>query len=165
MTGQLKGITPVAASDLTRKDYVDGQVATRLTQTAADARYVNLTGDTMTGQLKGITPVAAADLTRKDYVDGVSSLASNGYQKLPGGLVIQWGTNTVVVNAGGDGDINYPVAFNSLFTILVSDGDGVTNLGVVNSSILSKFTFRSQTPSVAIRCNWIAVGIFADGPV
>ena len=86
------------------------------------------------------------------------SLATNGYSFLPGGILVQWGTNAIVVNSGGDGDINYSPTFTSLFTIIVSDGDGVTNIGVVNSSILSKFTFRSETPSIAVRCNWIAIG-------
>ena len=43
---------PVAVNDLTRKDYVDAQVATRLTQALADTRYVNVTGgDAMDGLL------------------------------------------------------------------------------------------------------------------
>jgi len=61
MTGQIIGITPVAAGDLTRKDYVDTKLP--------------LAGGTVTGQIKGITPVAADDLTRKDYVDSVGSTA------------------------------------------------------------------------------------------
>jgi hypothetical protein len=42
----------VADGRYTQKSYVDAQVATRLTQAAADGRYVNTTGDTMTGVLK-----------------------------------------------------------------------------------------------------------------
>lgn len=59
VTGQIKGITPVAAADLTRKDYVDTMLPKA--------------GGTVTGQIKGIAPVAAEDLTRKDYVDSVVS--------------------------------------------------------------------------------------------
>ena len=59
VTGQIKGITPVAAADLARKDYVDTMLPKA--------------GGTVTGQIKGITPVAAEDLTRKDYVDSVVS--------------------------------------------------------------------------------------------
>ena len=50
---------PVAINDLTRKDYVDAADALRLTQAAADARYVNNTGgDAMAGLLTitGTTP-------------------------------------------------------------------------------------------------------------
>jgi hypothetical protein len=69
VTGQINGITPTAVANLTRKDYVDGLVATKLDQTTADARYLQLAGGTVTGQINGITPTAAANLTRKDYVD------------------------------------------------------------------------------------------------
>jgi len=64
MTGQLKGITPVAIDDLTRKDYVDSAVSGTV------AGKIDRSGDTMAGQLKGITPVSIDDFTRKDYVDG-----------------------------------------------------------------------------------------------
>ena len=63
-TGQISGITPTAAANFTRKDYVD----------AADALKLNLSGGTSTGQIKGITPVADEDLTRKDYVDDADDL-------------------------------------------------------------------------------------------
>lgn len=42
---------PTADDHAARKLYVDTQVATRLTQAAADTRYVDVTGDTMTGPL------------------------------------------------------------------------------------------------------------------
>ncbi|RLD56872.1 MAG: hypothetical protein DRI97_06540, partial [Bacteroidetes bacterium] len=59
VTGQIKGITPASADDLTRKDYVDGLVDD----------YLPLSGGVVTGQVKGIAPVDVSDLTRKDYVD------------------------------------------------------------------------------------------------
>ncbi len=74
MTGQLKGITPVSVDDMTRKDYVDGEVSGA--NSNADSRVLRA-GDTMTGQLKGITPVSVNDLTRKDYVDAADLVNSN----------------------------------------------------------------------------------------
>ena len=52
---------PAAVNDLTRKDYVDAQVATRLTQALADTRYVNVDGDTMTALLT-LTPTTSEAL-------------------------------------------------------------------------------------------------------
>lgn len=69
--------------------YVDAQVASSLDQTEADARYVNVTGDTVTGQLNVVgdlvvvangsfstatrqslaAPAAANELVDKNYVD------------------------------------------------------------------------------------------------
>ena len=62
VTGQIKGITPVAAADLARKDYVDTMLPKA--------------GGTVTGQIKGITPVANEDLARKDYVDSAVSVVN-----------------------------------------------------------------------------------------
>ena len=61
---------PVAASHLTRKDYVDSAIA------AGDALQVSKSGDTMTGNLttpkvlvSGAQGTESNALTRKDYVD------------------------------------------------------------------------------------------------
>jgi hypothetical protein len=92
----VQAAAPTQPGHLTRKDYVDAQVATRLTQAAADTRYVNVAGDSMsaslsvvgdvsasvnitaTGQVLSMSPAptASSHLTRKDYVDGlVAALA------------------------------------------------------------------------------------------
>jgi hypothetical protein len=39
----------------------------------------------------------------------LASMTANGYQKLPGGLIIQWGTS--VTNSGGVGTVVFPIAF------------------------------------------------------
>jgi microcystin-dependent protein len=131
-----------------------------------DAAYVNVTGDTMTGQLKGITPVAASDLTRKDYVDGVSSLATNGYQKLPGGLIIQWGKNTT---AAGDVSVSFPTAFPtaalSVTVTMIANptssqlfsatADQITASGFAASK---RYQAGATTTAATEPFNWIAVG-------
>jgi len=48
----LPGPDSTNANAAMRKSYIDAQVATRLTQAAADALYVNVTGDNMSGQLR-----------------------------------------------------------------------------------------------------------------
>jgi len=53
---------PVAINDLTRKDYVDGLIAGRLTQAAADTRYLQLAGGTLTGPLVS-DPASGVGLT------------------------------------------------------------------------------------------------------
>lgn len=43
------------------------------------------------------------------------SLAASGYQKLPGGVILQWGTGpssgTLAAGATGSGTITWPIAF------------------------------------------------------
>lgn len=57
-TGNIQGSRVICAASqdatinaATRKDYVDAQIATRLTQATADGRYTLSAGDTMTGML------------------------------------------------------------------------------------------------------------------
>jgi hypothetical protein len=68
--------------------------------------------------------------------DGVASKDSNGYQKLPSGLIIQWGsTDAGAIPDGGQLKITFPIAFttkccsvlvssNSRNTYMVSTGKG-----------------------------------------
>jgi hypothetical protein len=66
MTGQLKGIAPVAAEDLTRKDYVDtvGDTAVKLTGTQSIAG-----AKTFTTQPVVPTPTGDTKAANKGYVD------------------------------------------------------------------------------------------------
>jgi hypothetical protein len=65
--------TPTNPNDATRKDYVDAQVATRLTQTAADARYLQLTGGTLTGTLTA-TSIGASGTVSGNFVQSTLDL-------------------------------------------------------------------------------------------
>jgi microcystin-dependent protein len=152
LTGQLQGITPVAAADLTRKDYVDTKLP--------------LAGGTVTGQIKGITPVAAADLTRKDYVDGVVSQAGNGYVKLPNGLIIQWGKTTGTGQRAVTFPIPFPTGVHRVLATMSDDAVSTTTLYSVNTSFISpsgcRVTpqfFNGTTIGIASeQASWIAIG-------
>jgi hypothetical protein len=54
-------------------------------------------------------PTTANHLTNKTYVDGVNSIASNGYSKLPSGLIIQWGVTSASTAAARN--VTFPLAF------------------------------------------------------
>lgn len=85
MTGQLNmgnnqvalGLDPTATTHAANKRYVDAQVATRMTQAASDARYLNLTGGKMVGHILMGDYVVYSETdstnpngyTRKGYVD------------------------------------------------------------------------------------------------
>lgn len=94
-----------------------------------------------------------------------SSLVSNGYQKLPGGLIIQWGTCTFGSAGTGLAAVTFPVAFpNAVFSICgLPDA---TN----NASVIESMNYNLLTPSsVQLVCGmntslyngtgkWMAVG-------
>ncbi|KVT76488.1 hypothetical protein WK56_03875 [Burkholderia ubonensis] len=61
-----------------------------------------------------------------------NSLTSSGYQKLPSGLIIQWGS-VPNIPAGGSATVNYPIAFpNSLLSISAIAGATSTGSSAIN---------------------------------
>jgi len=82
-----------------------------------------------------------ADLLRGLPADFTAVKAENGYQKLPSGLIIQWGTVSYVVGTSvGD-------AASTVFTFPIAFPNGVLNVTVANSGIYDEF-FESITASV-----------------
>lgn len=94
--------------------------------------------------------------------------AGNGYQKLPGGLIIQWGV--IGGTANNPDDIVFPTPFpTSAFAVVLSQGDtGGTNGWVwrIENGTTTRFgaTTRSDFWSsvgtgVPAYASWIAIGI------
>lgn len=89
------------------------------------------------------------------------SLSANGYQKLPGGLTIQWGTSGSI-SGFGSGTVTLPTAFASTFASVVitakSNASGQSEANVNAAQIdLSSFTINNRT-SVTQTFSWIAIG-------
>lgn len=65
---------------------------------------------------------------------GTSSIVANGYYKLPGGLIIQWGTTGSL--AGGTAtSVSLPTAFtNNFFTVLITRNNTAALLGTPDSA-------------------------------
>lgn len=80
------------------------------------------------------------------------SLASSGYQKFPGGMIIQWFSGVTSGTNGADSTFNFPIAFpNGVFIIIHAFNetaspysDATQPLHLVNKSLTSA-TFRSYT--------------------
>ncbi|WP_334109223.1 gp53-like domain-containing protein [Methylobacillus sp.] len=85
------------------------------------------------------------------------NLASNGYQKLPGGLIIQWGSNSV---ASGQ-TILFPVTFpiNVRVSVVPGFGSGLTQVyySVEGTSPWTGFKLN-HSASAPVVFNWIAIG-------
>jgi hypothetical protein len=93
-----------------------------------------------------------------------ASKATNGYQKLPSGLIMQWGSSVVLLDVGGNGIINYPLTFpTAVYTVTLVNGD-VTVHGDKVFSLQPPNTVGfvvSLTPNpgaVSVRVNWTAFG-------
>lgn len=117
------------------------------------------------------TPTTGTQAVNKDYADlkldlsqftGTNqSLAASGYQKLPGGLIIQWGT-TVAIGPDNTGvAVTFPIAFTTAcysvttaFTAYLPGGAGTQGVGSISTTSFTVFNGHDVTGSF----RWIAVG-------
>lgn len=96
---------------------------------------------------------------------GLVSLSANGYEKLPSGLIRQWGT--VATTASGT-VVTFPIVFpNAVFSLIGSPsnndagGNGVFSIfsrsGLTNSGFTA-WTKASSTAKVSDTVQWLACG-------
>jgi len=68
------------------------------------------TGPAITAQAGDYTAAEVGALATSDFTGSNQSIATNGYQKLPGGLIWQWGT-TPSIPEDTETDVTFPIAF------------------------------------------------------
>ena len=97
------------------------------------------------------------------------SLTANGYQKLPGGLIIQWGEVTSSGTAAGNATATFPVAFPTVCLQATATSCGPENMDrtvqfsstTMNKTTLEMSVLRgSSSPSYTsgILVRWVALG-------
>lgn len=70
----------------------------------------------------------------------IRSLASSGYQNIPGGMLLQWGT-AAISGSGTTSSVTYPIPFpTSTFLILMCDTGGATTTYGTTNRTTSGFT-------------------------
>lgn len=87
------------------------------------------------------------------------NLASNGYLTLPGGLIVQWGTNT----SSNGSTINFPTAFITACYVVVPQIKDTANRQFVYSNTYTTTTFKvavldSSGSGETGTFTWIALG-------
>lgn len=88
--------------------------------------------------------------------------SGNGYQKLPGGLIIQWGG--VTTSASSDVVVLFPIAFPSAspsitLTPDVTPGSGsFSTSNTVGPTGFNVAAWTAPTTRTAVLCRWLAVG-------
>ena len=126
--------------------------------TAAAADYVATAGGTMTGflTLSG-APTAALHAASKAYAEGTSLKAASGYQVLPSGVIIQWGTYTANGASTVSQIVTLPIAFPNAITFADTSVDGA-NTANVEIAHVDWSTPGKTTPSqIAIASNYVGV--------
>ena len=94
-----------------------------------------------------------------------ASLTSNGYQKLPSGLVIQWGTATSSGTSSNNLTVTYPTSFATAtlqnYGVIAgspASGTFTVTCGGTTASTASFTTFQNGTIATGISVNWFALG-------
>lgn len=96
-----------------------------------------------------------------DFTGANQSLVANGYQKLPGGLILQWGK--VTVSEGVTQNVLFPVAFpNNALNVLsgLSQDYGVVGQEATTAYGETKtgFTLRANIGGTTFPVFWFAIG-------
>lgn len=158
--------------------------ATTATQAMAYGQGVNLTGSQAIAGVKTFssspivpTPTAGTQAVNKTYADlkvaltdftgANQNLTQNGYQKLPGGLIIQWGRYNGTLN-DAYADITFPIQFpNAVYsltatsnTTTVSAGSDFRTAGVYinNTSSFRLFGYGGGASVTETGYYWFAIG-------
>lgn len=93
-----------------------------------------------------------------------ASRATSGYQKLPGGVIIQWGSGSYSGASGSQTTVNFPIAFpNNVFIVTGSIGSALADCTIgAQASSPSQFAigYHSTSGSTATGTYyaWTAVG-------
>jgi hypothetical protein len=106
----------------------------------------------------------AATVTNGVYTSNFTgsnqSLTSNGYQKFPGGLIVQWGTSPVISGDSGVA-ITFPIPFSVVYAITTTAIVAVDgrDAGCYTRLITTTGFRMTNGDGVAQAGMWIAVGI------
>ncbi|EHW5673453.1 phage tail protein [Escherichia albertii] len=135
-----------------------------------DNTLTNLSGKDVAGLLAylGLGEAAKRNVgTGSGQIPDMSSfsgsIASKGYQKLPGGLIIQWGAGdagTGYVGSTGN-EMNFPIAFPSqCFQVVTSydNGGGKIVAGAAGNMTRTGFLLRCDASGGNYNFRWFAIG-------
>lgn len=110
-----------------------------LIQIATDAEAQALTDDD-----KALTPAKLAAA----FQGGNQSLISNGYQKLAGGLIIQWGagaqTGSIAPGGTGSASMSWPITFPNGYLAGVVFNESTSINTALSNPTASQVTFSHQ---------------------
>jgi hypothetical protein len=138
---------------------VTNGVYTTGTQTIAGAKTFS---STITGDISGNSGTVTNGVYTTNFTSTNQSLASSGYQKLPGGVIIQWGTSSSV-SAGSSVSVSFPISFPSAvgsiqLTAIDPSPDNAISAPQITSPTTSSFSVVNKDPDSAYTVYWFAVG-------
>lgn len=149
-------IKNVGTGVLTLSGLIDGAASKDLNQYEEITVYSD--GVSWRGKVIASTSVLSFD----------ASLTENGYQKLPSGLIMQWGKYGSDITAEGEVSFTFPISYptsclNVIAVARNSDSSDVNNIYMqIVSMLTTGATLRAQTETATgVKCNgfyWQAIG-------
>lgn len=157
----------ITVATATGTDSDTSVASTAMVQAAITARTAT---ESAAGILEIATDAEARGFTPNKAIDGAKlaaaftgtrqSLGTNGYQRLPGGLIIQWGTSGAA--SGGLAAVTWPIAFPTAFLSATATVIEIGNAGGYGAaaSVHTAGSTTGITWSLANgdTCHWIALG-------
>jgi phage-related tail fiber protein len=126
--------------------------------TAAAGSYVATAGSTMTGALTlSGAPTAALHAASKAYAEGTFLKSASGYQVLPSGIIIQWGTFAANGAVSVSQIITLPIAFPNAHCFTDTSVDGANSGGTEVAHVDWTTAGRTTLSQVGIFTNYIGV--------
>lgn len=102
---------------------------------------------------KALTPVSFL----AQWTGSNQSKAATGYQKLPGGIILQWSRNTI--SASSSVAVTFPIAFPTACAMIVLGGNNPNGDGNVSFAAESVSGFTIYNGTAASRTGaWLAIG-------
>lgn len=132
-------------------------------QVAGVDRLTLTTGGSLVASANPATGARSMALaTMQKFADEFgASLAASGYQKLPSGLMLQWGNITVPIDTNNY-TVTFPVAFGAAYQVFVTGtytgAAGGTSMGDVTAGILSATQFNINNDNYGQNVQWLAIG-------
>lgn len=114
----------------------------------AAATYAGLRGSPTTFRCTGSTwqVVQGAERYRGDWAN---SGLTNGYQKMPSGIIVQWGVGTAFQAPGANG-VSFPIAFpTNMFALTIGNANGSGDSFSATSVGLTGFNFQHSSSGSA----------------
>jgi len=145
----------VKASPTTALDVTGTVTATAF----AGALTGNVTGN-VTGNLTGNAGTVTNGVYTTDFTGSNQSLTADGYQKLVGGLIMQWGSVSPAINTTTT--VTFPIAFptacaNVQLTIVNSTTSDVYTMRLNATAGTTDFVIRNSQ-NTAYLTYWFAIG-------
>jgi hypothetical protein len=153
--------TIVNTGTLTLPSSTDTVVGRATTDTLTN-KSVALGNNTVTGtKAQFNSAVTDTDFVfQNDLTGSNQSLSASGYQKLPGGLIMQWG-NAGAMTGGQTKTITYPIAFpNAVYNVQTTNivSTDTNEISYVYNVGTTTFVVANSNPGSLTGVYWFAIG-------